>query len=477
MALATSSAQTLKQGKASHVNSPPPSRPPSAPVPPLPSSSSTVSLPRLYPPYGSTSLHFSSMINLSCEPQRATPLDSRRARRQCTDFGFSRAPPPPPLSLSLSDSGAHPKPDAPGIYSPSSESTPTPSSTFSSSGSDSEVSSLEDMRFEFPEPPPISPVLRRMKSTPLFIMDDMSTGQLTRRGFHDHTPDLAHQDEHDEAFYDPRSDTTVSPLSQTSSADSPDTPSHDLELDSQGEQLILESANWLLPAHLESSFPGSSSNAYNDSHSTVLPSPCRATTFPQNAVSPRSPPSISYPHQHRRVSKMRSLKFSPSCSESVERLDTFAEKMKGQKSIVRGRAVSMDFKSYRTSFFSSAAEKTAARMRPASQATQNSDLQTPKKFVSTAPSSGHAKSLSLQNTGHSAFLVTPTRPPKRPLSTVPGHSFGASSASRAEEYRSFMDISPEREGRRLGHGKDKMKKLLARASTLFDWGKLRKTGK
>ncbi|KAL0575508.1 hypothetical protein V5O48_006463 [Marasmius crinis-equi] len=416
------------------------------------------------------------MINLSTTLHRSPPVDPRRARRQCTDFGSRRGHPLPPLSLSTSDSVL--QSTARGSSSPI-NSTPTPGSTFSSSDSNSDVSSLEDMRFDFPEPPPISPVLRRMKSTPLFIMDDVSTGHLTGRGFHDHaaiaTTGLpAHPSERFETFNDLQSDSDqpMSPLSETSIG-SPETHPQESESDAHGEQLVLESANWLsLPAFL--SCP--SSDVDNDIHSAILPSPRRTTNASQNVKPSTSTPPAPFPHERRKVSKMRSLKFSPSCSESVERLDTRIPKANGHKSIVRGRAVSMDFKSYRASFFSPSSDKAIARPPPDLPSAPATTTQTPKKRTTNGPSPGHSKSLS--HSGHNALFSTPQKLYKRPLSTVAsGHASNTTSNAKVDEFRSFMDISPDREGRRLGNGKDKVRKLLARASTMFEWGKLKRAGK
>lgn len=73
----------------------------------------------------------SLLANFPSPPQRNPPLDPRRARRHCTDFGFR-----------LSDEDS--------LVS-------TPDS-----------SSLSDIHFDFPEPPAGPPVVRRMKSSPSF---------------------------------------------------------------------------------------------------------------------------------------------------------------------------------------------------------------------------------------------------------------------------------------------------------------------
>ncbi|KAJ6609826.1 hypothetical protein B0H10DRAFT_2294655 [Mycena sp. CBHHK59/15] len=95
---------------------------------------------------------------------RLPPVDPRRSRRYCTDFGFGRRipvhedppPPPPPLMLYQHDD--------------SSSARSTPLATYAET--DSDVSSFyEDLDLEFPQPP-ASPALRRMQSSPLFTLEE-----------------------------------------------------------------------------------------------------------------------------------------------------------------------------------------------------------------------------------------------------------------------------------------------------------------
>ncbi|KAJ7287625.1 hypothetical protein C8J57DRAFT_1707900 [Mycena rebaudengoi] len=99
---------------------------------------------------------------------RRPPIDPRKAKRYCTDFGFGRTtttkddkllqlPPPPPFFMYHHDN--------------SSSAGSTPLATYTDS-TDSDVSSFYDeLDLEFPHPP-VSPALRRMQSSPLFTLEE-----------------------------------------------------------------------------------------------------------------------------------------------------------------------------------------------------------------------------------------------------------------------------------------------------------------
>jgi len=105
---------------------------------------------------------------------RHPPIDPRRSRRYCTDFGLGPDcgslkeyfwPPPFLLQASLSSSNR----DGASITSGGS----TPLATYA--GTDSDTSSLyQDIESEFPNPPSSHPALRRMQSSPLFTLEQTS---------------------------------------------------------------------------------------------------------------------------------------------------------------------------------------------------------------------------------------------------------------------------------------------------------------
>ena len=92
---------------------------------------------------------------------RRPPIDPRKARRHCTDFGLGRDVPPALPAPSPSP----PVPDHSSLTS-------TPLTIYTETEADSDTSS--NLEFSFPQPPPLngSMRLRRMHSSPLFTADD-----------------------------------------------------------------------------------------------------------------------------------------------------------------------------------------------------------------------------------------------------------------------------------------------------------------
>ncbi|KAJ6499395.1 hypothetical protein C8R45DRAFT_1127308 [Mycena sanguinolenta] len=91
---------------------------------------------------------------------RLPPVDPRKARRYCTDFGFARNCPTQPL------------PPLPPMYhrrDNSSSAGSTPQATYAETDSDASEASLYHL--DFPQPP-VSPALRRMQSSPLFTSEE-----------------------------------------------------------------------------------------------------------------------------------------------------------------------------------------------------------------------------------------------------------------------------------------------------------------
>ncbi|KAJ7096416.1 hypothetical protein C8R44DRAFT_377597 [Mycena epipterygia] len=109
-------------------------------------------------------------IRYQCNPTpelspelRRPPVDPRKSRRYCTDFGFGRTLPiyedplplPPPFMYH---------------HDNSSSAGSTPQATYAETESDAS-SFYQDLDLEFPQPP-ASPALRRMQSSPLFTPDE-----------------------------------------------------------------------------------------------------------------------------------------------------------------------------------------------------------------------------------------------------------------------------------------------------------------
>ncbi|KAJ7262270.1 hypothetical protein B0H12DRAFT_1271342 [Mycena haematopus] len=89
---------------------------------------------------------------------RLPPVDPRKARRYCTDFGFARNRPAQPL------------PPLPPMHDTSSSAASTPQATYAETDSDASSFS-QPLDLEFPQPP-ASPPLRRMQSSPLFTPEE-----------------------------------------------------------------------------------------------------------------------------------------------------------------------------------------------------------------------------------------------------------------------------------------------------------------
>ncbi|KAJ6593809.1 hypothetical protein B0H19DRAFT_1056268 [Mycena capillaripes] len=148
---------------------------------------------------------------------RLPPVDPRKSRRYCTDFGFARSRPAEPL------------PPPPPMYhhDNSSSAGSTPQATYAETDSDAS-SFYHQLDLEFPQPP-ASPALRRMQSSPLFTPEETNAvREFLRKRWGTHVKALQPPAEQE-------------PLSDFSwDAESPgcgtDTATHDLEL--VGEQLV-----------------------------------------------------------------------------------------------------------------------------------------------------------------------------------------------------------------------------------------------
>ncbi|KAF5370632.1 hypothetical protein D9758_001873 [Tetrapyrgos nigripes] len=343
--------------------------PPSQPIPQLPTSSSSRSM----------IVHESSSSVYSAD---------LRKRRRGADFGFRR----PSLSRPISDSP-----------SDNSSFSATPPGTFT--GSDSDSSSIHELPFDFPLPPP----LRRMQSSPL---DEARKGRgpstYRARGSSIAQPQVYHSHAIADSLSDLDADVSASSRPDLAYSVELDTSSLELDLENEGETLIMSTSGW--PTHSAApSHPIASSSYHDRVHSLSL-----------------NRPPIHAPHapSHRPIPKMRSLKFAPDSSGSLDRLGVTMEHPGQQRSLLRGRALSMDFRSHQ----SPSRRMDAGRVR-------SSNLQNPAGLATPI----------LRRTPHSA-------PAGRPhIDDLSGSGL-----------TSFIDISPDPEVRRSS-----VKKLLSKASQVF----------
>ncbi|KAG7098882.1 hypothetical protein E1B28_000782 [Marasmius oreades] len=423
------------------------SRPPSTPAPPLPHSSSTVSLPSPE----SMHTHLSSMTDLSSQLTRGPPVDPRRG------FSPSVANTPWPLYLLSTDSLVLPvvKESA-----RSCNSSTTLGSVLSSLESNSDISPAKAIQFDFPEPPPISPLLRRVKSSPLLTKDDVSIVQLGERAPHTAVLRFTRKQSPD-VFSDIPSDSTSSPLADTALH----AISQEHRLNTQPEyQVVLKSANWL--SRPPASLPVPSRSGYianDDDRSNVPPSLCHSSRL-------TTTPSATCPPFPRKASKMRSLKSSP----SIESLDTRAEKRKIHNSIDRGRSAWMNIrKSYSMNFFCS--PEAVARPRPRPSHGLHSPLMSNRTSQRATYVTSPAEWTKTSYLNYGALSRNATsKPLVQQTSTNTGYRMWNDLNRESEELKSFMDISPER---RLGASKDAVKKLLRITSAILEWGRFKRSGK
>ncbi|KAJ7733761.1 hypothetical protein DFH07DRAFT_1065368 [Mycena maculata] len=97
------------------------------------------------------------------ELRRRPPVDPRKSRRYCTDFGFGRTPP-------IHEDPLPPLPPFMYNHDNSSSAGSTPQATYAETESDAS-SFYQDLDLVFPQPP-VSPALRRMQSSPLFTPEE-----------------------------------------------------------------------------------------------------------------------------------------------------------------------------------------------------------------------------------------------------------------------------------------------------------------
>lgn len=466
--------------------------------------------------------------------RRTPPIDPRKARRHCTDFGIARTSSAEVLSrppLRVQDS-----------YDSSVWSTPL--GTYTATESDS--SSFRDLQYDFPQPPPISPVLRHMKSSPLFTVEDTtalrdlyaerrSTMALPYRvptSQHlphvDLTRDYAAKRsdmrsktlEHKVADLPPREWTTYKHI--PSKEGKIDRLSRAQDYEMEGETLMqidldrhnmrrthassksassgldrrhgLQSTN--TASHNKTSAPKHTISARNSSapprdilsagrmkERSVGPSAFQAPRTPMVIrritslrTSPKQDrPGAESPRFSGRLTKMRSLKFAVESRESLERNDTNMEKRKPRRSLLRGRSISMEFH-FRKPSQASAVPPAPPRppfssVNPSRQKTSHrSNLSVPFFSRSDSRTSQHAVAPQISG-GHASL--------PKPFSHRSARSQPINVLSSKEEelvipaFKSFIDITPEhiRQENWGATNKRRIRKLMARASTVVGWSK------
>ncbi|KAF9071117.1 hypothetical protein BDP27DRAFT_1322807 [Rhodocollybia butyracea] len=326
---------------------------------------------------------------------------------------------------------------------------PTPPGTFSSTESD--VSSFSDLPFEFPQPPPIGPILRRMKSSPMFTMADSSSSVRKRWGAGSLTDLQAELDfsppfpvDRPTESYRGRIDGLTKELEAVIRADSQDFPFCSIF---QETLRTLEPNRTPVRHHLQSR-----SVPFDETPSTARR---RLTSFPLSTRNtPEQRPSQVQPIPSRQIPKMRSLKFAPQCNSSLERLDIPTQNPKVQKSLFRGRSISMDFQKSQSRPFSMGALKREVLPSPHRGQSQR---------IST--NAVHRDQHPVLSTPFHHYPVdsNTVRPRQRPSRFHDSVSSGL---------KSFIDITPEQAQRKPSLvERTKVKKLLSRASQLFDWRK------
>ncbi|KAF9051032.1 hypothetical protein BDZ89DRAFT_1107765 [Hymenopellis radicata] len=127
----------------------------------------TCSWARIITPDATTTQHV-SLLDCSVDVElRHPPVNPRKARRHCLNFGFGGETDDEDTgSPNILTSNSSP---TQGDFSDDlSSSNPSAVETCIDTASESDYSSLKDIEMEFPKPPSISPMLRRMRSSPTF---------------------------------------------------------------------------------------------------------------------------------------------------------------------------------------------------------------------------------------------------------------------------------------------------------------------
>ncbi|KAJ7594781.1 hypothetical protein C8J56DRAFT_448917 [Mycena floridula] len=389
---------------------------------------------------------------------RYPPINARKTRRHCSDFGLDRSKNQPPRPL-------HVKTSIPSDNVSVLSSGSTPRGTYTGTGSD-DSSSIPDVEFDFPDPPAANPIIRRIKSSPSFHGDDTASVQSILGSKLD--ADFGRR-----AVGRPFSHTRDAPPSSYRTDDSPssasfysseiDGPSKGLDLEMEGEQLLQMGMDNQVGRNRRYGFQRECVFSSEDTiiYSTPRPpsqmirhSRQRSSVYGESQMGhyysqpvSRVPASFQDSSFRRGVPKMRSLRFAPGCAESLDRLQVSIEKLKGPKSLLRGRSVSMEFQSKTPNAF---ADSTRSGFCP-----------------SLADSSSHSG-----RRRHRANLSVPLAALSTPF-LHHNQPRVAEDFSNLPPFKSFIDITPENHNRPSSRRKQ-LRKLLARASSgvTLRWTKL-----
>ncbi|KAK0461376.1 uncharacterized protein EV420DRAFT_195813 [Desarmillaria tabescens] len=408
---------------------------------------------------------------------RQPPIDPRRSRRRCMNFGFGREELHPTTPSPVQTKSQHEERDD------TSSSVSTPLGTFT--GTESDFSSLKDIELEFPQPPPIGPIIRRMQSSPSFAE--------CSHAFSEHyTTVNAHSFRHTSSWsrtvserqLDTSHEVSLSSTFQTTGGRT-DGLSKELGAGIDHESLILNAVNTSCAARWQKNHRASKPSdphlpiaharpQSRDSHAT----PKGGLPHEQNHTKPASAPTHnrmpriirrvvslttspknehSSPPPSRTIHKMRSLKFVP-FSES--QYCTESERSKPPpKCQLRGRSISMEFQ----------------KGRPSAHGRSLFTLSS--SNVKQKPSHKSNLSLPLAGLGPSAGSQADSNPliSKRPATQVWHCPVVQDTDNSGVGLTSFMDITPEHKPHhKSAHavGRDRVRALWQKASHgILGWGK------
>ncbi|KAG6862213.1 hypothetical protein C0995_002143 [Termitomyces sp. Mi166 len=378
---------------------------------------------------------------------RNPPVNPRRHRRLCSDFGLNRK-----------DARASPIVDVSSLAS-------TPLTTHTETDSDSDVSVNQSLDYSFPEPPPISETLhlRRMHSSPVFDLGETDqVRDVLRKRWGVPVQVLPARFDH----WDGTSSTSIDSHYDLEDLDATRSTIHRINdnnaprirLKEQHPSLISQRLGLASPPPLP--LPGAGKDiSWKRATTATIPhnrkSEATSLSLIRSASSvglSEASPTKAYvgPAAQRRFGSL-----PPELSESTDRLNLSIEKLKThnphQLPSLDGTTVLGENRrkpEFRMSL-SPPSLASAGRKRPASRPYV--------PFPTFVPEHPSNSKTSQEESDH-----RPTR--DRPIALLPTRQ------SDQPIPRSFIDITPERETER--GPRSRVRKLLARASvSMFGWGK------
>ncbi|KAK0195303.1 hypothetical protein F5146DRAFT_280346 [Armillaria mellea] len=402
---------------------------------------------------------------------RQPPIDPRRSRRRCMNFGFGREELHPTTSSPVQTNSQHEERED------TSSSVSTPLGTYT--GTESDFSSLKDIELEFPQPPSIGPMIRRMQSSPSFAESS--------NAFSEHCTTMStHLFRHTSSWSRTVSEQQIGTPNKVSSAfqttdGRTDGLSKELEVAIDHESLILNAVNTSCAARWQKNHRASKADPHLPAHVQPRsrgshPTPKSSLPHEKNHTNPASVPtqnrmpriirrvvSLTTSPKHENgtpapsgtVHKMRSLKFTPFSNSS----QYCTEKSKPPpKSQLRGRSVSMEFPKGRSS------------------AHGRSLFTLSSSNVKQKPSHKSNLSLPLARLGPSTGSQADPNPPisKRPVTQVWHCPVVQDADNSGVGLTSFIDITPEHKAHKSAHvvGRDRVRNLWQKASSgILGWGK------